>query len=71
MLCAYLSIALLVGLGANALLGLWWADPLAGLAIAAIAVREAREAWRRRDVRRLLLTVCPTAGNVCCLTSRS
>ena len=46
MLCAYLSIALLVGLTANAFLGLWWADPLAGLAIAAIAVREAREAWR-------------------------
>ena len=31
MLCAYLSVALLVGLGANALLGWWWADPLAGL----------------------------------------
>jgi len=46
MVCAYLSIALLVGLGANALFGLWWADPLAGLAIAAVAIREAREAWR-------------------------
>ena len=46
MLCAYLSIALLVGLGANALFGLWWADPLAGLVIAAAAVREGREAWR-------------------------
>jgi divalent metal cation (Fe/Co/Zn/Cd) transporter len=27
MICAYLSVALLVGLGANALLGWWWADP--------------------------------------------
>jgi divalent metal cation (Fe/Co/Zn/Cd) transporter len=45
-LCAYLSIALLVGLGANALLGWWWADPLAALAIAVVAVREGRESWR-------------------------
>jgi divalent metal cation (Fe/Co/Zn/Cd) transporter len=40
MLCAYLSIALLVGLGANAIAGWWWADPLAALAIAGVAVRE-------------------------------
>jgi divalent metal cation (Fe/Co/Zn/Cd) transporter len=46
MVCAYLSIALLIGLGANALLGWWWADPLAGLVISAVAVREGREAWR-------------------------
>jgi divalent metal cation (Fe/Co/Zn/Cd) transporter len=46
MICAYLSIALLAGLGVNALLGWWWADPLAGLVIAAVAVREGREAWR-------------------------
>jgi divalent metal cation (Fe/Co/Zn/Cd) transporter len=46
MLCAYLSIALLIGLGANALLGWWWADPLAGLVIAAAALQEGREAWR-------------------------
>lgn len=45
-LCAYLSIALLIGLGANALVGWWWADPLAALAIAAIAIREGRESWR-------------------------
>lgn len=48
MLCAYLSAALLVGLGANAALGWWWADPLAALAIAGVAAREAREAWRGR-----------------------
>jgi divalent metal cation (Fe/Co/Zn/Cd) transporter len=46
MLCAYLSGALLVGLGANAIAGWWWADPIAALAIAGVAVREAREAWR-------------------------
>jgi divalent metal cation (Fe/Co/Zn/Cd) transporter len=45
-LCAYLSVALLVGLGANALLGWWWADPLAALVIAGVAVREGRESWR-------------------------
>ena len=44
-LCAYLSIALLVGLLANALLGWWWADPVAALVIAAIAVNEGRETW--------------------------
>jgi divalent metal cation (Fe/Co/Zn/Cd) transporter len=46
MLCAYLSAGLLVGLGANALAGWWWADPAAALLIAAVAVREGREAWR-------------------------
>lgn len=46
MLCAYLSVAVLAGLGLNALLGWWWADPLAALVIAGVAVREGREAWR-------------------------
>ena len=45
-LCAYLSVALLLGLGANALAGWWWADPLAALAIAAIATHEGVESWR-------------------------
>jgi divalent metal cation (Fe/Co/Zn/Cd) transporter len=45
-LCAYLSVALLVGLLANALVGWWWADPAAALVIAAVAVREGRESWR-------------------------
>jgi divalent metal cation (Fe/Co/Zn/Cd) transporter len=45
-LCAYLSIALLLGLGANALLGWWWADPLTALTIAAVAVQEGRSSWR-------------------------
>lgn len=45
-LCAYLAVALLAGLGANAFLGWWWADPAAALVIAAVAVREGRETWR-------------------------
>jgi divalent metal cation (Fe/Co/Zn/Cd) transporter len=46
MICAYLSVALLVGLGSNALFGWWWADPIAALAIGAVAAREAARAWR-------------------------
>jgi divalent metal cation (Fe/Co/Zn/Cd) transporter len=45
-LCAYLSVALLVGLGANAVAGWWRADPLAALVIAAVAAREGVESWR-------------------------
>lgn len=46
MLCAYLSAALLVGLGANALFGAWWADPVTALLIAGVAVKEGRDAWQ-------------------------
>jgi divalent metal cation (Fe/Co/Zn/Cd) transporter len=46
MICAYLSVALLVGLGLNALVGWWWADPAAALVIAAVAAREGIESWR-------------------------
>lgn len=46
MLCAYLSLALLVGLGANALMGWWWADPLTALAIAGVAIKEGWESWK-------------------------
>ena len=45
-LCAILSGVVLVGLGANWLLGWWWADPVAGLCIAALAAVEARRTWR-------------------------
>ena len=48
LLCAYLSVALLVGLGANAVAGWWWADPLAALVIAFVAAREGLESWRGR-----------------------
>ena len=46
LLCTYLSAVLLVGLVLNATLGWSWADPIAGLIIAAVAVKEGREAWR-------------------------
>jgi cation diffusion facilitator family transporter len=45
MLCTYLSAVVLLGLAANALFGWWWMDPIAGLVVAALAVREGREAW--------------------------
>jgi divalent metal cation (Fe/Co/Zn/Cd) transporter len=46
LICTYLSAAVLIGLLLNSLLGWWWADPLAGLIIAAFAIREGIEAWR-------------------------
>ena len=51
LLCTYLSGVLLFGLIANATLSWTWADPIAGLVIAAVAVREGYDAWR---------------GNACC-----
>ncbi|MFD4759314.1 cation transporter [Streptomyces sp. NPDC058439] len=46
LLCTYLSAVLLLGLILNATLGWSWANPIAALVIAAIAVREGREAWQ-------------------------
>jgi divalent metal cation (Fe/Co/Zn/Cd) transporter len=46
LLCTYLSAVLLVGLGLNSLFGWSWADPVAALVIAAVAVKEGRDAWR-------------------------
>ncbi len=45
-LCGYLAVAVLAGLLGNALLGWWWLDPIAALAIAGLAIREGRESWR-------------------------
>lgn len=45
LLCTYLSAVLLVGLVLNATLGWTWADPIAGLIIAAVAAKEGLEAW--------------------------
>ncbi|MDQ1687001.1 MAG: hypothetical protein QOC82_3738 [Frankiaceae bacterium] len=49
MICAYLSVALLVGLSLNALAGWWWADPVAALVIGAVAVREGIASWRGKS----------------------
>jgi divalent metal cation (Fe/Co/Zn/Cd) transporter len=54
MLCAYLAGALLVGLVANAAVGAWWLDPVVGLLIASVAVREGLETW---------------SGEGCCVSS--
>ena len=45
-LCAWLSAILLGGLVLNSTLGWWWADPVAALGIAFLALREGWEAWR-------------------------
>jgi divalent metal cation (Fe/Co/Zn/Cd) transporter len=45
-LCAYLSLAILSGLGANAVLGLWWADPLVALIVATVAIQTGISTWR-------------------------
>ena len=44
--CSFLSVALLLGLGANYLFGFWQADPIAGLIIVAFLFREGWEGWR-------------------------
>ncbi|OEV27395.1 cobalt transporter, partial [Streptomyces nanshensis] len=46
LLCTYLSAVVLLGLLANWLLGWTWADPVAALAVAALAVKEGRDAWQ-------------------------
>jgi divalent metal cation (Fe/Co/Zn/Cd) transporter len=46
LICAYLAVTALAGIGANALFGWWWADPVAALGIAGIAAWEGVRAWR-------------------------
>ncbi len=68
LLCTYLSAVLLVGLGVNALFGWSWADPVAALVIAAVAVKEGREAWRGDTccVPALLPVQVPPTGDSGC-----
>lgn len=49
LLCAVLSLILLAGLLLNAVAGWWWADPLAAIGIAVLALREGVEAWRGEE----------------------
>ena len=49
LLCAYLAVGVLVGLLANTLFGIWWLDPAIALGIAAVAVKEGREAWEGEE----------------------
>lgn len=46
----FLSVSTLAGLALNAALGLWWADPAAGMVVAVFAVNEARETLREAKV---------------------
>lgn len=46
LVCCYLSIALLAGLGLNYLFGIWWADPAAGVIIFVFLMREGYEVLR-------------------------
>ncbi len=48
-LCAILAGAVLVGLAANTLFGLWWLDPAIALLISAMCVREGQKAWRGEE----------------------
>lgn len=47
--CWWLSMIVLVGIGLNAILGWWWADPIAALGAALFIIREGREVWRGQD----------------------
>ncbi len=64
LLCTYLSAVLLAGLAVNSLFGWWWADPIAALVIAAVAVKEGRDAWRG-DTCCALATALTTADTCC------
>jgi divalent metal cation (Fe/Co/Zn/Cd) transporter len=47
--CWWLSLAALVGIGLNAALSWWWADPVAAVVISVLIIHEGREAWRGED----------------------
>ena len=69
LLCTYLSAVLLVGLVLNATMGWSWADPIAGLVIAAVAAKEGREAWRGENccaVGARFDATEETCGDGCC-----
>jgi len=74
-LCVSLSAVLLVGLAANAAFGWWWADPIAGLVIGAVAVREGRSAWEGHNCcavptasasSNIVVDACTPATCACC-----
>jgi divalent metal cation (Fe/Co/Zn/Cd) transporter len=71
-LCAVQATAVLAGLGANAAFGAWWLDPLIALFIAAVAVREGREAWAGEECDHCASPLAaiesraPADGEICC-----
>ncbi len=73
LLCAYLAGAVLVGLLGNSLWGWWWLDPVAGLLVAVVAIKEGREAWRGESccatpaaAADSTCTCAPGCTDVCC-----
>jgi divalent metal cation (Fe/Co/Zn/Cd) transporter len=66
LLCTYLSAVLLIGLVLNAALGWGWADPIAGLIIAGVAVREGREAWKGQTCCGPIPGTTGAAASDCC-----
>ena len=67
LLCTYLSAVLLVGLVLNATLGWFWADPVAALVIAVVALKEGRDAWQGKGccASPVASTDTATEGDVC------
>ncbi|MFC9502001.1 cation transporter [Streptomyces sp. NPDC057002] len=63
LLCTYLSAVLLLGLVLNATLGWSWADPIAALVIAAIAIKEGREAWQDEGCCAPTAALVPSVGD--------
>jgi len=69
LLCAYLAAAVFLGLAGNALFAWWWLDPIAGLAIAAVALREGVQTWRGEGCCAAppgSLAVAPGCEDDCC-----
>ncbi|MEV7238802.1 cation transporter [Streptomyces sp. NPDC051020] len=66
LLCTYLSAVLLVGLVLNATLGWSWADPIAALIIAAVAVKEGRDAWQGKGCCAPTPAVAPSTETDAC-----
>ncbi|MEU9200344.1 cation transporter [Streptomyces sp. DT224] len=70
LLCTYLSAVLLAGLIVNATLGWTWADPIAALVIAAVALKEGRDAWQGKGccaapATTLSITGAEDGGDAC------
>ncbi|WP_328475587.1 cation transporter [Actinoplanes sp. NBC_00393] len=72
LLCTYLSAVLLVGLALNSLFGWSWADPVAALIIAAVAIKEGRDAWHGDACCAPIPTAGPatTCADQCCGDNR-
>lgn len=69
LLCTYLSAVLLMGLLLNSTLGWSWADPIAGLIIAAVAAREGLAAWRGQGCCSPISRHADDECNDCCAPS--